>query len=146
MNEITEYGNNSDFRVDVGVLKKQVLTLETLCNKMDVVIDKIVDLHNRDIEKVYVNMNNLRLENQAETKELNMRIDTVMDKLQLSETRIRDEIKSIHDEIQKNTKEGQQSLDKINEWKWKIIGGMIALSWIFSQVKIESLLSIMAPK
>ena len=33
----------SDIKVDIGVLKTQVLTLSSLCNKMDTVIEKLMD-------------------------------------------------------------------------------------------------------
>ena len=42
-----------DLRVDVGVLKTQVLTLSSICNKLDQVIEKLVDQHDRHISKVY---------------------------------------------------------------------------------------------
>ena len=41
-----------DVRVDVGVLKSQVGTLTELCQKMDKVMEKIVDTHDRHLTKV----------------------------------------------------------------------------------------------
>ena len=42
----------SEIKVDVGVLKTQVLTLSALCNKMDQVIEKLVDQHDRHLAGV----------------------------------------------------------------------------------------------
>ena len=52
----------SEIKVDVGVLKTQVLTLSALCNKMDQVIEKLVDQHDRHLVKVYEHMDNQRKE------------------------------------------------------------------------------------
>ena len=52
----------SSVKVDVGVLKTQVLTLSAICNKMDQVIEKLVDQHDRHIAKVYTDMDARRKE------------------------------------------------------------------------------------
>ncbi len=69
--------DDTDIKVDIGVLKTQVLTLSALCNKMDQVIEKLVDQHDRHIAKVYTDMDNRRLETDADIKEIHQRIDTV---------------------------------------------------------------------
>ncbi len=70
----------SEVKVDVGILKTQVLTLSALCNKMDQVIEKIVDTHDRHISKVYTDMENRRLETDDDIKEIHDRIDTVLNR------------------------------------------------------------------
>ena len=40
-------------KVDVEVLKNQVSTLTQLCAKMDTVIEKIVDNHERIVNQIY---------------------------------------------------------------------------------------------
>jgi hypothetical protein len=70
-----------DIQVDVGVLKTQVLTLSALCNKMDQVIEKLVDQHDRHINGVYSQMDKRRLETEEDIKEIHERIDTVLDKM-----------------------------------------------------------------
>ena len=40
-----------DTKIDVGVLKQQITTLTLLCDKMDKVIEKLVDQHDRHIAK-----------------------------------------------------------------------------------------------
>ena len=70
---------DDDIKVDVGVLKTQVLTLSSLCSKMDQVIEKLVDQHDRHITKVYDDMENRRLETDGDVKEIHDRIDTVLE-------------------------------------------------------------------
>jgi len=125
-----ENQENIEIRVDIGVLKTQVLTLTTLCNKMDVVIEKLVDQHDRHLTKVYSTMEERRLEKEADIGELHDRIDVVLDKMQTSEHRIMDEIKSLRNEMQEHNKREKAELDSLLQWKWMIAGGIVLLSWL----------------
>jgi len=46
---------------DVGKLKGQVEALTSIAGKLDIIIDKLVDQHDRHIAKVYTDMENRRL-------------------------------------------------------------------------------------
>jgi predicted nucleic acid-binding Zn-ribbon protein len=129
----------TDLKVDVGVLKTQVLTLSSLCNKMDTIIEKLVQQHERHIEKVYVDMNTRKMETEADIKELHLRIDTVLDKLQDSERRITAELKSLREEMTVHNKQERESLNKILQWKWMVAGGVIAISWLLSHTNLDTL-------
>ena len=118
----------TSIKVDVGVLKEQINTLTILCNKMDIVIEKLMSQHERHITKIYTDMDNRRLETDKDIHELHDRIDTVLDKMQDSESRIMDEIKCLREDI----KEEKKSIDAILAWKWQIVGGIIAISWLIS--------------
>jgi hypothetical protein len=119
-----------EIKVDIGVLKTQVLTLTALCNKMDVVIEKLVDQHDRHLTKVYATMEDRRLEKEADIGELHNRIDVVLDKMQTSELRIMDEIKALRNEMQDHNKREKAALDSLLQWKWMIVGGIVLLSWL----------------
>ena len=58
---------DDDIKVDIGVLKTQVLTLSAICSKMDQVIEKLVDQHDRHIAKVYTDMDARRKEKDDDT-------------------------------------------------------------------------------
>jgi hypothetical protein len=73
-------------------------------------------------------MEKRRQETDGDIKDLHDRIDTVMDKMQDTESRIMCEIKSLRDDI----KEEKKSIDAILAWKWQIVGGIIAISWLIS--------------
>ena len=60
--------NYTDLKVDVGVLKTQTATLTSLCEKMDRVIEKIVDQQDRYITQVYDDMEKRRQENKKKRK------------------------------------------------------------------------------
>lgn len=129
-----------DMKVDVGVLKTQVLTLSSLCNKMDTVIEKLLQQQDRYISKVYDDMESRRLETEADIKEIHGRIDSVLDKLQTSELRITDEIKSLREHMLVHNKQEKESLDKINQWKWMLLGGVIFLAWLISHLDLPAII------
>ena len=129
-------------QVDVGVLKQQVSTLCTLCDKMDKVMEKLVDQHDRHIAKIYTDMDNRRLETEADIKELHIRIDTVLDKLQDSEHRLMNELRAMRNDMQDHNSKEKESLDKLLQWKWMVVGGVIMLSWLVSHINLETLANL----
>jgi len=130
---------DDDIKVDVGVLKTQVLTLSAICSKMDQVIEKLVDQHDRHIAKVYTDMDARRKEKDDDVKELHDRIDTVLEKMEHSNEKIMDEFKLLREAMTKHNSEEKLALDKLNQWKWMIAGGILVLSWLISHVKPDTL-------
>ena len=133
---VNESKECTDIKVDVGVLQNQVLTLSTLCAKMDNVIEKLMDQQQRYIEKVYNDMEKRKMETEADVRELHGRIDTVLDKLQDSELRITDEIKSLREHMLLHNQQEKDGFAKLNEWKWMVIGGCLVLGWAISNLDI----------
>ena len=130
----------SEIKVDVGVLKTQVLTLSALCNKMDQIIEKLVDQHDRHINGVYSQMDKRRLETEEDIAEIDARIDTVLDKLQESELRIMQEIKALKGCLTEHSANSKLQFEKINQWKWMIAGGILVLSWLISHGNLDTIL------
>jgi len=129
-----------DVQVDIGILKTQVLTLSALCNKMDQVIEKLVDQHDRHIAKVYSDMDNRRLETDADIKEIHNRIDTVLDKVQNSELRIMNEIKELKESMSSHSASSKAQFEKLNQWKWTIAGGILVISWLISHSNLDTII------
>ena len=129
-----------DLKVDVGVLKTQVLTLSAICNKLDAVIEKLVEQHDRHIAKVYTDMDNRRVEVDADVREIHDRIDTVLDKMQASELRIMEEIKGLRKCVTDHNTAEKEQLDKLLQWKWTIVGGIIVISWLISHGNIDTII------
>jgi DNA-directed RNA polymerase sigma subunit (sigma70/sigma32) len=130
----------SEIKVDVGVLKTQVLTLTALCNKMDQVIEKLVDQHDRHLVKVYDNMDNQRKEKDVDISEIHERIDVVLDKVQQSELRIMDEIKGLKDTMADHVQASKSQYEKLNQWKWTLAGGIIVITWLISHSNFDTIL------
>ena len=132
-----------ELKVDVEVLKNQVLTITQLCGKMDSVIEKLVDNHDRMVNQIYTDMEKRKADTNADIKELHSRITTisreVADKVELTERRIMDEIKSLREDIAEHNKKEDDDLKKILQWKWMVAGGVIVLAWVISNVNLTAL-------
>jgi DNA-directed RNA polymerase sigma subunit (sigma70/sigma32) len=130
----------SEIKVDVGVLKTQVLTLSSICNKLDQVIEKLVDQHDRHISKVYDDMNSNRKEKDADISEMHQRIDAVLDKVEHSEKRIMQEIRGLKETMADHVEASRNQYDRINQWKWTIAGGIIVITWLISHSNFDTIL------
>ena len=132
-----------ELKVDVEVLKNQVLTITQLCGKMDSVIEKLVDNHDRMVNQIYTDMEKRKNDTNTDIKELHSRITTisreVSDKVELTERRIMDEIKSLRDDIAEHNKKEDDDLRKILQWKWMVAGGVIVMAWVISNVNLTAL-------
>jgi len=130
----------SEIKVDVGVLKTQVLTLSALCNKMDQVIEKLVDQHDRHINKVYDTMDNQRKETNTDVADVHGRIDVVLEKLQESEIRIMAEIKDLKQTMGEHVEASKSQYERLNQWKWTLAGGIIVITWLLSHSSFDTIL------
>ena len=132
-----------ELKVDVEVLKNQVLTITQLCGKMDSVIEKLVDNHDRMVNQIYTDMEKRKADTNADIKELHSRITTisreVADKVELTERRIMEEIKSLREDIAEHNKKEDDDLRKILQWKWMVAGGVVVLAWVISNVNLAAL-------
>ena len=135
--------NYTELKVDVGILKTQTSTLTSLCEKMDRVIEKIVDQQDRYINQVYEDMEKRRQEKNEELKEVHKRIDTVIDKVELTERRIMDEIRDLRKQISNSSEKEEEALQKLNQWKWTIAGGIIAISWLISHLDYDTIVKLL---
>lgn len=122
----------TEIKVDVGVLKAQTNVLSQLCEKMDKVIEKLVDNQDRYISQVYQEMDKRRMETDDDIGELHARIDTVLEKMQNTERRLLDEIAHLRSEIANNNKSEKEKLDKLLEWRWTVAGGILVVSWLLA--------------
>jgi hypothetical protein len=130
-----------DMKVDVGILKTQVAALTSLCDKMDKVIEKLMEKQDNNTNNLYDDINEKKQETQADIKELHSRITTVdrnlSDKLELTERRIMEEIKSLREDIAEHNKVEDKQISKILEWKWMAAGGIVTLAWLVSHIKLD---------
>jgi exonuclease VII large subunit len=136
-----------DMKVDVGVLKEQVRMLTQLCDKMDKVIERLMENNDRMVNQIYDDMDKRKQSTVEDVKELHSRITTVdrslSDKLELTERRIMDEIKSLRDEISEHNKKEDSELQKILEWKWTAAGGIIVIVWLLSHIKFDTITKLL---
>ena len=133
--------SDDNLKVDVGVLKSQVSTLTTLCGKMDQVIEKLVDQHDRHLVKVYESIDARRKETDMDIKELHERIDVVLDKVQISEKTLLEEIQLLRKEMNEHNTRDRQNIEQLLQWKWMIAGGIVVVSWLLSRISFDTILT-----
>ena len=108
---------------------------------MDQVIEKLVDQHDRHLVKVYENIDQRRKETDMDIKELHERIDVVLDKVQISEKTLLEEIQKLRADMQEHNTKDRQNIEQLLQWKWMIAGGIVVISWLLSHVKIDTILT-----
>ncbi len=132
-----------ELKIDVEVLKEKVDNIAHLCSKMDQVIEKLVDNHDRIVTQIYNDMEQRKRDTVEDVKELHSRITTVdrnlSDKIELTERRIMDEIKSLRHTIDEHNKKEDDDLRKIFQWKWMVAGGVVVLAWLISNLNLTML-------
>jgi septal ring factor EnvC (AmiA/AmiB activator) len=135
---------NTKMQVDVEVLKRDVDTLTKLCEKMDKVIEKIVTHQEVLINQIYQDMDRRKQDTNDDIKELHSRITTVnrelTDELKSTEDKIMAEIKSLRQEIKEHNAKEDSELEKILKWKWSIVGGILVISWLTSNLDFVTML------
>jgi DNA repair exonuclease SbcCD ATPase subunit len=134
-------------KVEVGVLKEKVNTITDLCEKMDRVIEKLADNNTNMVNQIYKDMEKRKEDTVGDIKELHSRITTtdrnLSDKIELTERRIMDEIKSLRDHITEHNDKEDDAMKSMLQWRWMIAGGVVVLAWIIANVKMEFLASIL---
>ena len=133
----------TDLKVDVGVLKTQIFTLSQLCEKMDKVIEKLVDVHDQHISKVYDTMDKNRKEKDQDIADVHDRVDTVLEKLTESEKRIMEEIQGIRKCVSDHAANSKAQFEALSRWKWTIAGGIIVITWLISHSGLDTILKVL---
>ena len=135
--------NTVELKIDVEVLKEKVEHITHLCSKMDQIIEKLVDNQDRIVTQIYNDMEQRKRDTVEDVKELHSRITTVdrnlSDKIELTERRIMDEIKSLRHAMDAHNKKEDDDLKSLKQWKCMIAGGVVVLAWLISNLNLTVL-------
>lgn len=138
--------NSTELKVDVEVLKRDVDTLTKLCEKMDTVIEKLVDHQGVLIGQIYKDMDKREDDTNEDIKDLHSRITTtsreLSDKVESTERKIMEQIEKLSLQIQAHNAKEDSELEKILQWKWTIVGGILVLSWLTSHVGLDTIIKL----
>lgn len=136
----------NELRVDVEVIKRDIDTLTNLCEKMDKIIEKLVDHQDVIINQIYQDMDRRKADTNQDVKELHSRITTVSkdlsEKVDNTETKIMNEIKALSVQISAHNKKEDDDIAKLLKWKWTIMGGIIVISWLTSHIGFDTILKL----
>lgn len=135
--------NTTQLQVEVGILKTQVANIIQLCDKMDAVIEKLSEGREKIVDQIYDDMAEERKETSEDIKELHSRITTVdrnlSDKLESVEDKIMAEIRSLRRDMMERAQKEDDKIEKILEWKWMAAGGIVAVAWLLSNIKLDTI-------
>ena len=54
-----------------------------------------------------------------------------------------DEIRDLRKQISNSTEKEEEALQKLNQWKWTIAGGIIAISWLISHLDYDTIVKLL---
>ena len=95
----------TELKVDVEVLKTQVSTLTNLCEKMDKVIEKLVDHQGVLINQIYDDMDRRKQDSDNDIKDLYNKVNDLSkefsERIEKTEDRLADKITQVYDRISK---------------------------------------------
>ena len=151
--------SEQEIKVDIELLKKDVVTMSALLEKFDTTIDKMQEIASslsrmvslqeqrlENQEKVTAEVQSVlemrRVEHNNNIKEVYNRINTVnkelTDKIEDTEKSILAELKNIRDDLHKKDEGFGDRLGKIETWKYGVVLVVIILAWIAGQTDILS--------
>ena len=138
--------DSTELKVDVEVLKRDVDTLTKLCEKMETVIEKLVDHQGVLIGQIYKDMDKREDDTNEDIKELHSRITTtsreLSDKVESTERKIMEQIEKLSLQIQAHNAKEESELEKLLQWKWTFVGGILVLSWLTSHVGLDTIIKL----
>lgn len=147
-------------KLEIGLIKKDIVSVNEICKKLDTTIDKLeeltasitrmISLHDQKLEyqeKKDQELDRLielrRTELLADIKELHSRITTVNKELtaqiEHTEHKITQEIKALKDCITINQNNSNNVIEQIQRWKWMILGGLAAFTWLVSNINFANI-------
>jgi predicted RNase H-like nuclease (RuvC/YqgF family) len=138
-----------DIKVDVEVLKTQVTTLTKLCEKMDTVIEKLVDHQGVLINQIYDDMDRRKKDSDEDIKDLYNRVNSdskdLNEKLDKTEEKITNKLEMLSQKIQHHTDSEDRVIAVVGKYKWLIMSGVVVISWLTSHVGPDTILKIISP-
>lgn len=155
--------NETDNKLEIELLKKDVSVVTALLGKFDTTIEKMqeiatnlsrmVSLQEQRIEtqeevtkEVQSVLEMRRLEHNSDIKDLHSRITTVnrelTEKIADTESKILEELKALREEIKKEKTSVTSRISNIEMWKWMVMGAIALGGWLLGQaVNISKLIN-----
>ena len=133
----------TELKISMGILKAQMETVSNLCLKLETIMEKVTNNHERYAQRIYHDMENRRKEKDVELNDMDTRIDDIITKVQITETKLLNELKDLRLEIlikmNENCAKQNKEIENLNNWKWLVMGGIISLTWIISNINFSAI-------
>lgn len=129
MPEINPETMDQNLKLEVALIKKDIAMLTTLCSKMDLVIEKLLEQDDKIFQQIANEFHRQEKETDSKLQSLNQEIEKKV------EAKI-DAVKSKVDDI-------EQQLGKIMKWSWLLIGGIITASLLLRIINADILVKVL---
>ena len=154
-------------RLNVGLMKKDILIVNEVYRKLDITIDKMQDLtaaiskmltmhenrleyHEKKDDELDRMIENRRTELLSDIKELQLRTDELSDRVNDLERVITKEIQALREcilsikapaNLEKDTEKKtlKDRLAAVEKWQWMAMGLIGGLTWIISNVNLSAI-------
>jgi predicted transcriptional regulator len=135
--------DDNTLRTDVELLKRDVASMNTLFDKLDIAIEKLADVSNSLNRMLAVHESRL---NQQEKID-----DLLREKIAKTKQELNEELEGKYDNIcseLKDLKEMQsrhhestsKRIDNLERWRWYLIGGATALGFLLANMPLARIL------
>jgi len=128
--------NNTDIRVQLESLRKDIESVNSINNRLDTAIDKLTDVSTSIKSMLAVHEEKIQRQEQIDEvifTKLKDRADEITDvyrelkrDIDLTEKRLINEIKALRNDI-------GSRVGVLEKYRWIILGGFIAIGWILSK-------------
>jgi peptidoglycan hydrolase CwlO-like protein len=137
--------DNTDIRVQLASLTKDIENVNSIQEKLDTAIDKLTEVSSHIKSMLAVHEEKINRQEQQDDiifdkiKDRAEEIDTVYRELkkdiEMTEKRLLCEIKALRNDI-------GSRVNMLEKWKWLIVGGSIVVGWVVSK-NFSYIISIM---
>ena len=137
--------DNTDIRVQLASLTKDIENVNSIQGKLDTAIDKLTEVSSHIKSMLAVHEEKINRQEQQDDiifdkiKDRAEEIDTVYRELkkdiEMTEKRLLCEIKALRNDI-------GSRVNMLEKWKWLIVGGSIVVGWVVSK-NFSYIISIM---
>tara|TARA_Y100000389_G_scaffold129456_1_gene126934 strand:+ start:5936 stop:6355 length:420 start_codon:yes stop_codon:yes gene_type:complete len=132
---------SDDFRTEIALVKKDISQLNKVIDKLDTAIEKISEVATSLNRMIAVQEN--RVDTQERTLDQNVEIiheritqhrEEVQLEIDKSHNKIMAELKQIAEQQHMHHSEMNKRLNKLEQWRWTIVGGAVVIGFLFSKL------------
>jgi len=132
---------NEDFRTEIALVKKDITQLNKVIDKLDTAIEKISEVATSLNRMIAVQESRVDTQETAlgqNVEIIHERITQHREEVQLeidkSHKKIMDELKCLRADQQEHHQQMNERLNKLEQWRWTIIGGALVLGFLASHL------------
>jgi len=133
--------SENSVETEVAIIKRDIEQLNTVIGKLDLTIEKLSDIATSINRMLAVQES--RVDSQEKSLSQNVEIihDRITDhreevsvEIEKSHNQIMAEIKKLCDQQQDHHKQMSERLNKLEQWRWTIVGGAVVIGFLVSKL------------